>query len=138
MEVCRLQEGVHLHTQELVRNMIWDRDEDECHRLVDTYTKLMKHELDENFFKGDREEWQGGMSLAEGLNEIRYHLEKLEVAVDMKDKERIVEHAADVGNCCMIFLDLMGYIQPVPLVKEEPPTPAPRNAISHSYAFDSS
>jgi hypothetical protein len=131
--------------------LIWDRGDDDAHRLVDTlqgklYDKvpqkvrdafggLMKHELDENFFKGDREAWLT-MSKDEALGEIRYHLEKLETSVEMDDKEAIIENAADVANCCMIFLDAMGYIEPAPETK---PTPSRSyNTYNDDYYSSSS
>ena len=130
--------------------MIWNREDDDSHRLVDTlqgklydkvpqgvreaFGKLMKHELDENFFKGDREKWLN-MSKDEALMEIRYHLEKLEVAVEMGDKDKITENATDVANCAMIFLDVMGYIEPEP-ERQPPPPSRSSNYVDSSYDYD--
>lgn len=117
--------------------MIWNRSDDEAHRLVDTFkgklfkrvsepireafAEKMKGELDDNFFKGDREAWLS-MSKDEALSEIRYHLEKLEVSMEEGEREQIEENAADVANCAMILLDVMGYIEPAPERKPPPPT----------------
>jgi hypothetical protein len=124
--------------------MIWNRRDDDAHRLVDSFIKkmlkvvpeekreafghLMKEELDANFGKGDRDAWLQ-MSTDEALNEIRYHLEKLETAVEMGEKDQVIENAVDVANCAMIFLDVQGWIQPEPM--EEPPSRA--NNLSHHY-----
>lgn len=109
--------------------MVWERSQDECHRLVDTFAEMMKNELDENFFKGDREAWQT-WSLDSGIEEIEYHLEKLKFVIEQKDPDRIKEHSADIGNCCMILLDLYGYIEPQEPVK---PTPQPLKNYSSDY-----
>lgn len=102
--------------------MIWDRSEDECQRVLTTFTQWMRDEIDENWVKGDREAW-GTYSLAEGLAEIRYHVDKLEDAVDAKDKDRMKEHCADVANCTMIFADLLGLLEPAPLPAKKPEPP---------------
>lgn len=115
--------------------MIWNRSEDESHRLVDAFAELMKHELDENFFKGDRDQWIN-WSLGEAIWEIRYHLEKLENAVEMKDADRVKEHTADVANCAMFLADIYGVCQPVPVKKPEPPS-QPRNRGNY-YSYSDS
>lgn len=79
---------------------------EERNRLVDAFAVLMKKELDDNVQKGD---WRG-MSLGEATTEIRYHFEKLEMAMDMKDRAAIIEYATDVANQAMILLDVYGYI----------------------------
>lgn len=130
--------------------MIWNRADDEAHRLVDTFKdklfkkvpepireafgEKMKNELDENFYKGDREAWLS-MTKDEALSEIRYHVEKLETAVEMGERERIEENAADVANCAMIFLDIMGYIEPMPGREPEPPS---RSYNSYDSDYSSS
>lgn len=133
--------------------MIWNRGDDDAHRLVDSFVKkmlksvpeekraefasLMKTELDENFFKGDREAWIN-MSEAEALGEIRYHVEKLENSVEMDEGEdKIKEHAVDVANCAMIFLDVMGYIEPEPVQEPAPPSRS-YNTVEDDYYFSSS
>lgn len=105
--------------------MIWNRSDDECHRLVDTYAEMMKHELDENWPKGDREVW-ATHSKDDGLAEVQYHVDKLVNAVALDEKERVKEYAVDVANCAMIFLDMMGMIEPAP-VKQPPPPKYVRN-----------
>lgn len=132
--------------------MIWNRGDDDAHRLVDTFIKkmlkavpedkreafghMMKEELDANFSKGDREAWLQ-MSTDESLSEIRYHLEKLENSVEMREgEEKIKEHAVDVANCAMIFLDVQGYIEPEEM--EEPPSRSHNTSqTAHENTWDS-
>ncbi len=127
--------------------MIHNRANDESHRLVDrfrrkltdsissgkrqVFAEKMKAELDENFYKGDRDQWLN-LSRDEALVEIRYHLEKLEAAVEHgESKEKITEYAVDVGNCAMIFLDVMGYIEPMhPTISD----PMPRNLSDYDLS----
>lgn len=118
--------------------MIWNRDEDEAHRLVDRMAKLMKHELDENFFKGDREAWSN-YTLDQAMSEVRYHLEKLENAYNMQEKDKTIENAADVANCAMILLDVLGYIEPEPEREDIPSPPSqPTNNPWAGYSYDNS
>lgn len=122
--------------------MVWDKNEDESHRLVDTYADMMKHELSENWIKGDREEWTNGTySIDECFSEIQYHLDKLQNAVEMnKDgslDDSVKEYAADVGNCALIFLDVLGLIEPAPLKKVDPPSIARNTGYDYDYPMSS-
>jgi hypothetical protein len=115
--------------------MVWDKNDDEGHRLVDTYAEWMKNELSENWIKGDREVWTN-YSMDECFSEIRYHLDKLENAVAMNsdgsNNDQVKEYAADVGNCAMIFLDVLGLIEPAP-----PAKPIPNQVYNSGYDYDS-
>lgn len=119
--------------------MVHDRSEDEAHRLVDTFAELMKHELDENFFKGDRGApgWNRDLdSKEDALQEVQYHLEKLEASMLFEDEDQIRENGADVGNCVMILLDIMKLIEPAsekwPEIKPQPDSRA-NNYITREY-----
>lgn len=102
--------------------MIYNRADDDGHRLVDAYAAEMKDELDANFYKGDRDVWSE-WSLGEALAEIRYHLEKLEMAIEDKEgTEKIREYCADIGNCAMFVADITGAIKPVEPKQPEPPS----------------
>ena len=93
-------------------------------RLVDAFAELMKKELEDNVDKGD---WRR-MSLGEALFEIRYHLEKTEMAVENKDREHTIEYAVDVANQAMILLDVLGYI-------DVPPRPEPKPKSSSFFDY---
>lgn len=114
--------------------MIWNRTDDECHRLVDQYADWMKFELDENWQKGDRRVWKD-YSVDDCFGEIRTHLDKLENAMWLGDKEKIREYAADVGNCTMIFLDVMNLIEPVEVRQPPPPTWSTNDYESSNYEY---
>lgn len=140
--------------------MIYNRNDDESHRLVDAITNKMflkfeksklkgkvdrklqifrdqmKVELDENFYKGDREVWSK-WSLDEAMSEVTHHVEKLQNALDMRDNDSILEHTADVANCVMILADVAGVLQPVAHV-EPPPPQTVTNVVDPGYVYGTS
>lgn len=70
---------------------------------------LMVRELKANSHKGDRDGWLG-MTAATAFNEITHHHDKLGEALSALDYPQISEYAADVANCCMMLLDVMGLL----------------------------
>ncbi|MFJ3154003.1 hypothetical protein ACIPIX_07660 [Pseudomonas protegens] len=73
------------------------------------FLALMVRELSANSHKGDRGGWLG-MTAAMAFNEITYHHDKLGEALSALDYPQISEYAADVANCCMMLLDVMGLL----------------------------
>lgn len=73
------------------------------------FMELMRRELSANSHKGDREGWLG-MTAAMAFNEITHHHDKLGEALSALDYPQISEYAADVANCCMMLLDVVGLL----------------------------
>lgn len=73
------------------------------------FLALMVRELKANSHKGDRDGWLG-MTAATAFNEITHHHDKLGEALSALDYPQISEYAADVANCCMMLLDVMGLL----------------------------
>lgn len=73
------------------------------------FLALMVRELKANSHKGDRDGWLG-MTAATAFNEITHHHDKLGEALSAMDYPQISEYAADVANCCMMLLDVMGLL----------------------------
>jgi len=75
---------------------------------VDRFAEEMKRELEANVpEKGSA--WDDCPS-GKMMDEVEYHVEKLRAALEEGDKEKIREHAADVGNNAMMLADLVGVI----------------------------
>ena len=66
----------------------------------------MRKELEANSHKGDREGWLR-MSEEGAWSELDHHIIKLTGA---ETGELRKEHAADVANCCMMLLDILGLL----------------------------
>lgn len=75
--------------------------------VLKPFLAMMEKELHANAGKGDRPGWLG-MSAAECLLEIYYHLGKLQKAVKDGDGDGICEYAADVANMSMMLTDICG------------------------------
>ncbi|SED11485.1 hypothetical protein SAMN05216178_6291 [Pseudomonas saponiphila] len=82
------------------------------------FLALMVRELKANSHKGDRDGWLR-MTAATAFNEITHHQDKLGEALSALDYPQISEYAADVANCCMMLLDVMGLLS----ASAEPTTP---------------
>lgn len=74
------------------------------------FMALMEAELHANSGKGDRPGWLR-MTKWQALGEIKHHYQKLDVAVAEGDPARIKEHAADVANCALMLLDVVGLLE---------------------------
>lgn len=75
--------------------------------VVDNFAKAMKKELLANYDKGDREPPHGwlGMDDKTQLNELYYHVGKLQAALKAKNVELIKELSADVANGALMVYD---------------------------------
>lgn len=87
--------------------------------VLKPFTAAMDRELHANASKGDRPGWMK-MSAATIMLEILYHHSKLQVALDVGDGDRILEHTADVANLSMMLADVCGALSLAPAA----PTPA--------------
>lgn len=91
------------------------------------FLALMVRELKANSHKGDRDGWLG-MTAVTAFNEITHHHDKLGEALSALDYPQISEYAADVANCCMMLLDVMGLLS----ASAEPSTPVERGS-THGF-----
>ena len=73
------------------------------------FVELMRKELEANNHKGDRNGWLQ-MDQQKAVAEIDHHVGKLHGALGHLDVEAVQEHAADIANCCMMFLDVVGLL----------------------------
>lgn len=73
------------------------------------FMQLMRKELFANANKGDREGWLK-MTTNAALEEIEHHRRKLNNAVAYEWHDEVKEHAADVANCSLMLLDVMGLL----------------------------
>lgn len=73
------------------------------------FMQLMRKELFANANRGDREGWLG-MTANAALEEIEHHRRKLNNAVAYAWHDEVKEHAADVANCSLMLLDVMGLL----------------------------
>jgi hypothetical protein len=106
----------------------WVSERPEELQAARTYAEFMIEELAANSFKGDRAAWKD-YSPEKALQEIHHHVAKLHiVAVEMARRQRgeeprmlpwesekgvpalVLEFGADVGNCCMQLLDVLGIL----------------------------
>lgn len=91
------------------------------------FVELMRAELLANSDKGDREGWLGMMGVT-AISELDQHVHKLHDAFRVCDAALLKEHAADVANCCMMLLDVMGVL---PLATEANPWQELADAVTH-------
>jgi hypothetical protein len=84
--------------------------------LVAEFGKRMIEELAANHTKGDRDLPNGWLNMTskELLNEIYYHVGKLQEACRHQDVERIKEFSADVANMCLMMHDCWSLLIPYP------------------------
>jgi hypothetical protein len=73
---------------------------------VALFVDLMYRELMVNAHKGDQAGWRK-MSLREAWAEISWHVGKLTHAIRTEDKALMEEHAADIANGAMMFVDIL-------------------------------
>jgi ribosomal protein L34E len=92
-----------------------------CMIAVQAFGSVMKAELRANARKGGRggpAGWKQGMSHGERVAELHYHASKLTYAERQYRNRteytpgglKVVEFAADVGNCAMMILDGHGLL----------------------------
>ncbi len=77
--------------------------------ILPEFAKFMKKELEANFTKGDRTGEHGWLSVTENkywIQDLYYHVGKLQAAVMNNDIERIKENTADIANLAMMMLDV--------------------------------
>lgn len=75
---------------------------------VDSFAAMMRHELNQNEWKGDPQNYP----LEHHLRELPYHVTKLKQAVLADDLVRVIEHAADVGNGAYFIALVTGALEP--------------------------
>lgn len=80
------------------------------------FAGAMVRELAANRHKGDRAGWQQ-MNGREAVNEVLYHAAKLSYALRQYEQgdgpaDKILEFAADIGNCAMMVADVAGVLVP--------------------------
>ncbi len=68
--------------------------------LVDSFAQSMKNELKINEYKGDWRSWDDVHKI---LQELDYHEDKLSLAIQKRDTERIKEHLADCANFLLMI-----------------------------------
>jgi len=68
--------------------------------LVDAFAQSMKDELKANEHKGD---WRTWNDIPKMLQELDYHEDKLSLAIQTGDRERIKEHLADCANFLLMI-----------------------------------
>lgn len=79
--------------------------------VLSRFVALMEKELHANTHKGDREAWLN-LTRDGGMFEVYDHSAKLAAALRTSDTARIIEHAADTANACMMLLDAFGLLVP--------------------------
>ena len=77
--------------------------------ILPEFAKYMRKELEANYLKGDRNGPGGWLEVTDNkfwIQELYYHVGKLQAAVMAKDVERIKENTADIANISMMMLDV--------------------------------
>lgn len=93
----------------------WTQRRPEEVGLLAAFTKRMRTELASNAHKGDRPGWLSAGS-REMVAEVLYHAAKLSYALRQAeqgdgDPDKVLEFAADVGNCAMMVADCAGVLE---------------------------
>jgi len=77
--------------------------------ILPAFQKYMRKELESNYKKGDRSGAGGWLQVKENkfwLNELYYHVGKLQSALMSDDIDRVKENTADIANLSMMLLDV--------------------------------
>ncbi|MCL5997077.1 MAG: hypothetical protein M1546_13620 [Chloroflexi bacterium] len=83
-----------------------ERERDALRPEVRAFTDDMEHELRANEYKG---EWKH-CTPEYLLGELKYHLSKMETAIQQGHRARTREYGADCGNLLMMLLDVYGLL----------------------------
>lgn len=89
-----------------------------CQSALRRFASAMRRELEANTDKGGRcgeGGWIEGMSPEQRISELLYHTAKLAYAQRQYlqgdgDAEKVLEFAADVGNCALMVVDGLGLL----------------------------
>lgn len=83
------------------------------------FRKEMIKQLTANWDKGDRDGAKGWLELPNKvlLNEVYYHVGKLQHALKVNDLELIKEFTADVANLCLMLHDKNIPLTAIPFAK---------------------